>query len=276
MMRVFVCADMEGVSGIVKRRQTDDLDTADYARACELYSAEVQAAVDGARDAGADEIVVADSHGPASNLDPRDFAEDVRLVQGWPRPLNMMEGIQYGPFEAAVLVGHHTAITSRDGNFPHTVSSATYSAIRIGGVEVSEAQLNTWIAGHYGVPVVAATGDDAFVEHIREVVHGVETVTAKRAYGMYAAEQMAPTCVLAEIKNCVQRAILTTVERQPISLSGPLELELCCKDRFLAHVVSYLPGLELSDAHTLRTRCEDIVAVIRIVGAIPHLRAECF
>lgn len=276
MVRVFVCADMEGVSGIVKRRQTDDLDTADYARACELFSAEVQAAVDGARDAGADEIVVADSHGPASNLDPRDFAEDVRLVQGWPRPLNMMEGIQYGPFEAAVLVGHHTAITSRVGNFPHTVSSATYSAIRIGGVEVSEAQLNTWIAGHYGVPVVAATGDDAFVEHIREVVHGVETVTAKRACGMYAAEQMAPTRVLAEIRNCVQRAIHTAVEREPISLSGSLELELRCQDRFLAHIVSYLPCFELSDAHTLRTQCEDIVAVTRIVGAIPHLRAECF
>lgn len=273
-MRVFVCADMEGVSGIVKRRQTDDLDTADYARACELFSAEVQAAVDGARDAGAEEIVVADSHGPATNLDPRDFADDVRLVQGWPRPLNMMEGIQEGRFDAAVLLGHHTAITSRHGNFPHTVSSGTYSAVRVDGIEVSEAQLNTWIAGHYGVPIVAATGDDVLVDHIRDVVSGVETVATKRACGMYAAEQTAPMRVLTEIRTAVQRGVLTVTERQPVALSGPLDLDLCCKERFLAHVLSYLPAFELVDSHTVRAHCEDIVAVIRIVGAIPHLRAD--
>jgi len=124
------------------------------------------------------------------------------------------------------------------------------------------------------VPVVAATGDDVFVDHIRDFVSGVETVATKRACGMYAAEQMAPTRVLTEIRTAVQRAVLTATERQPLALSGLLVLELCCKDRFLAHVLSYLPEFELVDAHTVRARCEDIVAVIRIVGAISHLRAD--
>jgi len=64
LVKVFIVSDMEGVAGVVKWQQTDGAkgDVA-YHEARKLYTEEINAAVRGARSAGATEIVVMDCHG---------------------------------------------------------------------------------------------------------------------------------------------------------------------------------------------------------------------
>ena len=63
-MKVFIVSDMEGVSGIVKWQQTDGAkEKRAYHEGRELYTEEINAAVRGAKSAGATEIVVMDCHG---------------------------------------------------------------------------------------------------------------------------------------------------------------------------------------------------------------------
>src|SRR5437870_9690143 len=61
-MRVMIMSDMEGVSGIVQWEQVNG-GAAMYEEGRRLYTEEINAAVRGARAAGATEIVVVDCHG---------------------------------------------------------------------------------------------------------------------------------------------------------------------------------------------------------------------
>lgn len=272
--RIYICADMEGVTGIVSRRETDDLDSHEYRRACELFEAEVLACVHAAYEAGASEVVVSDSHGPATNLDIRRFPAPTRLVQGWPRPLNMMEGIQDGSFAGAILLGHHTAITSIDGGFPHTCSSSTYTAVRINGLEASETMINAMIAGHFGVPVIAVTGDAGYIAHARELLGDIAFAETKRDCGMYAANQLVPEIVHDLIRQATHDGIARISSLKPLLAKTPITLELDMRDRFFAHVLSFLPGFEQTAGATVTVRCETILEVASILGGLVHLRAS--
>jgi len=273
-MRVFICADMEGVAGVVARRQTDEYDTPDYARARELFEDDVLCVVHAAMEAGADEVVVADSHGPATNIDPRRFPAETRLVQGWPRPLNMMQGIEQGQYAAAMLIGHHTAITTVEGNFPHSFSSGQYRAVRINGQPISEGQLNVWIAGHYGVPVVAASGDDACMRELSQVVPGLAVAVTKRSCGMYAADQLSRAHSEQVLRAAVAEGLARAAGAQPQRLEGPVQLELDLHNRYLAELLDYLPGLERTAAGSVRCEVQDILGAVQVIGALVHLRAD--
>ncbi|MEQ8516251.1 MAG: M55 family metallopeptidase, partial [Chromatocurvus sp.] len=198
---------MEGVSGNVTRKQTDDYSSPEYAAACLRMQDDVLAAVEACRQAGAAEIVVADSHGPGTNLDPDAFGQDTSLVQGWPRPLNMMQGIEQGHYAAAILIGHHASINSTEGGYPHSFSSGHFHAVRINGTLVSEGLVNCAVAGHFGIPVVAISGDDACVAELRQHMPDLEAAVTKKSHGMYAATQVARPFALIAINEAVSRGL---------------------------------------------------------------------
>ena len=275
-MRVFICADMEGVAGVVSRRQTDDYDSPDYARACALFQEDVLCAVTAAFSVGAEEVVVADSHGPATNLDPAAFPGRVRLVQGWPRPLNMMQGIDAGSYRGAVLLGHHGAITSIDGGFPHSFSSSRYAAVLINGSPVSEGQVNAWLAGHFNVPIVAATGDDTCMASLGALLPGLPVAVTKESHGMYSATQLPRDAALARIDHVVRAGLDGAAESRPLRLEGSVELELRLRNRYAAELISYLPGFERRAAYAVAIEVADITEAVKVIGALVHIDVDCF
>jgi len=275
-MRLFICADMEGVAGIVSRRQTDDYDSPDYARACALFQEDVLCAVDAAFSAGAKEVVVADSHGPATNLDAAAFPPRVSLVQGWPRPLNMMQGIEAGTYAGAVLLGHHAAITSLGGGFPHSFSSSRYAAVLINGEPISEGQVNAWLAGHFNVPVVAATGDDVCMAALGALLPGLPVAVTKESHGMYSATQLPRDVALARIGEAVSAGLASAAERQPLQLQRAIDLELQLRNRYAAELFSYLPGFERRSAYGVGVRAADITEAVGVIGALVHIDVDCF
>jgi D-amino peptidase len=146
--RVFISADMEGITGVVQPAQLGPTGF-EYSRAREWMTAEVKAAIEGARAAGATEFVVADSHGNAQNLLIDQLPEDVRVVRGFPRPMSMMQGID-ATFGAAIFIGYHGSEFGADAVRGHTFSSARLLGVKLHGEEVSEGIFNAAIAGHFG------------------------------------------------------------------------------------------------------------------------------
>ena len=203
--KVYISADMEGVGGAVTGAQLGP-GGFEYQRFREFMTDEVLAAIDGARAAGATEFLVSDSHGNGQNLLIDRLPDDVTLVRSWPRPLGMMGGVDES-FDAAIFIGFHTSTTNPEGVRAHTFSSATLTDVRLNGTSVAESGFNAALAGHFGVPVVMISGDDAIVEETRRYVGDVEGAVVKWAKSFHSARTLTPACSCEVIREAAERAV---------------------------------------------------------------------
>ena len=271
-MKVFLSVDMEGIGGVVTSEQLGPTGF-EYAKFREYMTAEALAAIAGAREAGATEFVVADAHGNMQNLLIDKFPVGVTIIRGSPRPLMMMEGID-STFSAAMFIGYHSATTNPQGVRAHTISSATFAAVRLNGVLMSESGINAIIAGSFGVPIVMVSGDDQAVGEVSKLTGNVEGAVVKRSISFHAAAVMTPEASQALIRAKAKAAMLRLKEFKPVSARGPFELELTYKNYTPAEMMSYLPGTERIDAHTIRFRAVSIVDISRFMEFAISYRAD--
>lgn len=266
--KVYISADMEGIAGVVTGEQLGPQGF-EYQRFREFMTNEVLAAIEGARAAGATEILVSDSHGNGQNLLIEKFPKAVQIVRAWPRPLMMMEGID-ATFDAVLFVGYHTSTTNPEGVRAHTMSSANFADVRLNGVSVPEAGLNAAIAGHFGVPVALITGDAAIVKEARSLLGDVEGAVVKWPLGFHSARTVTPDASCELIKEKARSAVARAGAFKPYRLKTPVELELRFKNYRPAEVLAYLPNVERADAHTIRFRGKDILEVARFLEFVLH------
>ena len=262
-VKVYISADMEGVAGVVTSDQLGPPGF-EYERFRGFMTDEVLAAIEGARAAGATEFLVSDSHGNGENLLIEKFPKDVQIVRSWPRPLMMMEGID-GSFTAVLFVGYHTSTTNPAGVRAHTMSSANLADLRINGVSVPEAGVNAAVAGHFGVPVAMVTGDDAIVKEAQALLGPIEGVVVKWALGFHSARTLTPEASRDRIREGAKRAIGRISEWKPYRVPSPVTLDVRFKNYRPAEVLSYLPTVERTDAHSVRYRGKDILEVVRFL-----------
>jgi D-amino peptidase len=271
-LSVFISADMEGVAGVVTGEQLGP-DGFEYGRYRELMTEEVLAAIEGARRAGATRIVVADSHGNGQNLLLERFPDDVELVRSWPRPLHMMQGIDE-TFHAALLLGYHTAATNPRGVRAHTFSSANLTAVHLNGIAASEGLINAAIAGHFGVPVVFVSGDDAAVEETLALLGDVEGVAVKRALGFHSAQMVSPAVAREHIRDGVQRALERRDDFRPYRAETPITVEVTLKNYRPAELLGFLPFVERPAARTVRYQAETMPEIAGFLQFLLHYRAD--
>jgi len=263
-LKVYISADMEGVVGAVTGDQLGP-GGFEYQRFREIMTNEVNAAIEAAREAGATEILVSDSHGNGENLLIERLPPDIQLVRSWPRPLMMMEGIDE-TFDAAIFIGYHSSTTNTEGVRAHTISSANLTAVRLNGVEMLEASINAAIAGDFGVPVVMISGDDAVVEEARRVVGDMEGAVVKWSLGFHSARTLMPEASYALIRERVGAALARLGDFQPYRMEGPVELEISFKNYMPAEVMAYLPIVERVDAHTIRFVGQDMTEISKFIA----------
>ena len=134
---------------------------------------------------------MSDSHGNGENILLDEIPRGVRLVRSWPRPLAMMQGIDES-FDAILFIGYHASTTNSEGVRAHTMSSGTLTGVKLNGVAVPEAVINAAIAGHFGVPVVMISGDDAIVSEARDHLGDLEGAVLKWNYGFHSAMTVTP------------------------------------------------------------------------------------
>ncbi len=249
-MKVYISADMEGVAGVVCQEQLRPQGF-EFQQFRSFMTAEVNAAIEGAREEGATEIVVSDSHGTGLNLLMDELPQDIQLVRSWPRPLGMMEGIDES-FSAAIFLGYHSSASNTDGIVAHTVSSTALTCVKINGTEMSEAGINALIAGHFGVPVVMMSGDDAAVTEVSNMLGPIEGAVVKWQSSHTSARTLMPEAAQSLIKDKVKRGLERRQELQPFHIEGPLALDLSYQRDKAAELIAYLPNVERIDNHTVR------------------------
>jgi D-amino peptidase len=231
-------------------------------------TAEANAAITGALDAGATAVVVNDSHWLMRNLLADELHPAAELVSGGPKRLSMVEGIDQG-FDAAMFVGYHAQAGTRDAVIDHTYTSRVYQA-RINQKPVGELALNAAMAGCYGVPVALVSGDQALAAEAREVLGPVvETVIVKQGVGRFAARSLAPSVACERIRAAATAALQRP--HRPFTFSTPIRLEVDFTVSQMADMAELVPGASRSNGRTVCYEGEDYREVFRAWRAMYNL-----
>ena len=269
--KIFISVDMEGISGVVQPAQLGP-EGFEYQRAREWMTAEVNAAIAGIRDAGPAEIIVCDSHGNGQSVLIDQLPEDVRIVRGFPRPLEMMQGIDES-FAAAVFIGYHASEWTANAVRGHTISSARLLGVKLNGTEVSEGMYNAALAGQFGVPVAFVSGDRLAVVQLQQVVPAAEGAIVKEPYGYHSALTVTPARGQAMIRDGLKRAMakLGSASLQPYRLNAPIALEVGFKLTLDAERAAFVPGLARSDAHSVKGTFRDLTEITKLLQVLTSL-----
>jgi D-amino peptidase len=271
-LKIFISVDMEGIAGVVTNDQLGP-EGFEYERFREFMTAEALAAVNAARETGATEILVGDSHGNGQNLLIERFPPDVRIVRSWPRPLSMMEGID-ATFDAVIFIGYHTSTTNTRGVRAHTQSSATFTRVALNGKEASEGSWNAAIAGELGVPVILVTGDDVAVQEVASQIGNVETATVKEAISFHAATTMTPQAAQQLIAQKTKAAIARLGDFKPYRIGKPIKVDLSFKHYQPPELLAYLRGVERTDSHSVRYTAADMAEATRFMEVVTNYNPE--
>ena len=204
-MKILIATDMEGITGVTTWDQVTP-GHAEYARFRRQMTDDVNAAVRGAFDGGAEEVIVADGHWNASNILIEELDPRVRLNTGSPSPFSMMEGIDES-INGVMFVGYHARNGSPNAILDHTWSSKTVANVWLNKMLTGEYGLNAAVAGHFGVPVIMVSGDQTACAQVTELLGDLETAIVKQASSRFAAECFAPAVTREMICLSAQRAV---------------------------------------------------------------------
>jgi len=248
-LRIYISADIEGVTDLVHFDETERKKS-DFDIARNLMTSEVNAAIEGALEAGATDIVVRDAHGDARNIIPEKLNKAAQLIRGWAdTPYCMMEGISEH-FNAVMFVGYHAAAETPDSTLKHTMTLRV-AEIRVNGILMAEAGLNALIAGMFNVPTILITGDKSVCDYARETFSGIETVAVKEGIGA-AAINFHPEISRQKIKAGAIAALSRISEFEPFILSKPYEFVIRYRYEHSAFKASFYPGAERINNTTIR------------------------
>ncbi|MBT5097594.1 MAG: M55 family metallopeptidase, partial [Candidatus Marinimicrobia bacterium] len=225
--KIFISADLEGVVGAVTGEQLGP-GGFEYNRFREFMTAEVNAAIEAAKSAGATEILVADSHGNGQNLLIEKLPKDVKLIRSWPRPLGMMEGID-SSFDGVIFTGYHASTDNKEGVRAHTFSSARLTSLKVNGEVMTEGSWNAAVAGEFGVPVIMISGDDAAVNEVKSVIGKAEGAIVKESISFHSAKSLHPEAAYDLIAEKTSYAVKNIKKYKPYKIKGPVTVSVSFK-----------------------------------------------
>ena len=259
-MRVHIISDMEGVAGIVRPEQTaagEDL----YEEGRKLYTEEINAAVRGAKQAGADEIVVMDHHGAGKAFsfnslipDLLDAACEYVVQSSWTEYTEFLEG----GCDACLLVGMHAMAGTPDGVLSHTVHGREWRSLRFNGVLVGETGINAALCGTWACPVVLVTGDEATCREATSLLgDGLTTVAVKRGIGRRSARNVAPLRARELIEAGALESLKTPAAVEPYDPGRPTEIAVEFMSPSEVEKYRGRSGVEITGPESAVSRADD-------------------
>lgn len=241
-MKILIATDMEGITGVTTWDQVTP-GHAEYARFRKMMTQDVNAAVRGAYEAGADQVVVSDGHWNGSNILIEELDPRARLNSGSPSPFSMMQGIDES-FDGVFFVGYHARNGSPYAVLDHTWSSSTVANVWLNDMLTGEYGLNAALAGFHGVPVIMVSGDQTACAQMTELLGDVETAVVKQATGRYAAECLAPQVSQELIYEAACRALERMADgdmTEPFILDPPIRVTVEFFNSVMADKASMIP-----------------------------------
>ncbi|HEX4013006.1 MAG TPA: M55 family metallopeptidase [Candidatus Cybelea sp.] len=272
--RLYISSDMEGVAGVSSWQQVDARTPhPEYEIYRRLYTAEVSAAIAGARAGGAGDVLVNDSHGPMRNLLLDELPPDVRVIFGNRKPFSMVQDAG-GGFDGAFFIGYHGGAGDADAVLCHTYTPSVIYEVHLNGVRCSEATINAGLLGYYGVPVLLVTGDRTTVDGVRAQMPWVRGVVVKESIGNFAADSMMPAAARRAIAAEAESAIRERGAAQPFRFEPPLVLDVTLVTAAQAHLVATIPGFERTGSRHVRFAHDDYPVVFKAFVASWRLGSQ--
>jgi D-amino peptidase len=272
-MKLLISCDMEGVSGIVDWEQvTPGKD--EWKRGRRLMAGDVNAAISGAFEAGADEVTVSDAHWHARTLELEELDARARLNTGSPSPFSMLQGIDDQPgYDAVAFIGYHAMAGAKKGVLCHTWAD-NVAGVWLNDAPVGEIGLNAAVAGRYGTPVIAVSGDSAACLEAQSLLgDDLEVAVVKVGTGRFAAQCLPLREARQKICEAVARGVsrLRSGARQPYRAGTPVRLTVEFKFPHQADRAFLVPGAQRLSGTRLEIAAEDVIVAVRAFRAMVAL-----
>ncbi|MBI3946669.1 MAG: M55 family metallopeptidase [Armatimonadetes bacterium] len=247
-MKVYIHTDLEGITGI-DTFEMIQRDSPHCRECCELLMHDLNAAVDGCFAGGADHVTVLDSHGGGGNfvlemLDPR-AENDVRPNKKW-------WGIMDESYDGTLFIGAHAMAGTMNAFLDHTQSSLTWYNYSVNGRRMGELAQWAMVAGHFNVPMLMMSGDEAACMEARQFFHPLEVAAVKRGVGRNRAELVDADEARARIREAARKAMALVGQAKPLKPTLPMEIILEFNRSDFCDRVATRPGVERLDARTIR------------------------
>jgi D-amino peptidase len=240
-MKFYLSCDMEGTAGVVDWAQVNP-SSSEFSEIRSRFTKDVAAAAKALLDFGAKKVVISDAHATMRCLKLEDLPSGCEVVQGFIRELSMVSSIEQG-FDGAMFLGYHARRGTRNAIMDHSYSSSTIREVKINGEPMGEFGINALLAGHFAVPVIMVTGDQAACKEARQLVPDIEAVITKRAESRYAALSRLPEDVREEISLKAVRAAEKAGSIKPLRPKKINRLDLELTSTEFADVSGLIPGV---------------------------------
>lgn len=224
-MKIYVCTDLEGISGIVNFDQTGrDSKSGEYERARRLLTQEVNTVVAACKEAGVEKVVVNDGHHSGYNFIIEELHPDGEYVIGGNRKKSLL-GISED-FDGIILLGYHAMAGTENGILDHTQSSRAWYNYWVNDIKMGEVGQCAVIAGYMKIPVILVTGDDAVCRESKELLPHIETVPVKEGYSRTCAKIIPPSAAHELIKEGIRKALSKIKSMKPYEIEFPAKVKI--------------------------------------------------
>lgn len=256
-MKVFISADMEGISGVVHAEELTQ-GTAGWERARRWMTGDVVAAAEGAFAAGTTEVLVVDGHAGMRNLVYDDLPAGVIAHRGPAagRTMCQVEGLD-ASFDCVLLVGYHS-MAGTDGLLSHTWHGGVVGQFRLNGRPIGESAITAAVAGHHGVPVVLVTGDQYVADEAAHFVPGITAVTVKHTTGRQNARCLPLSTTVGLIRTAAEQAVRNRAAIAPLATATPTVIEIDTLSHRQADRIERFIDVERIDVRTVRITAPDV------------------
>ncbi|MFF3644072.1 M55 family metallopeptidase [Streptomyces sp. NPDC002564] len=264
-MKILISADMEGATGVTW--PADVLPgTAQWERCRAMFTSDVNAAVRGFFDGGADEVLINEAHWTMRNLLLEQLDERAEMLTGRHKSLSMVEGVQHGDVDGIAFLGYHAG-AGMEGVLAHTYLANQITGVWVNGVRASEGLLNAHVVAEYGVPVVLVTGDDLACEDALGYAPGALKVAVKDHVSRYAAVCRPPARTASDIRAAAKDAAGLAVRHAPVD-AGPFTVEAEFDAAHLSMAATVVPGVRRTGERTVAYDSATMYEGIRTFKAV--------
>jgi len=219
--RILIVTDLEGAGGVNDAEEQLLPGQRRYPESRRILIGEVNAAVEGARLAGASEVVIWDGHDGSRTLSVDEIDGGAKLLQGKPTPANFY--LSEKLYDGIVFIGQHAMAGTKDGVLAHS-QSFNVKRIAINGADVGEIGQMAAIAGYFAIPVIMLAGDQAACSELLGLQPKAVTVAVKRLAGRASTLSLSHAEAKRQIKQAAQNAVAHAAEFPPWRISGPVEM----------------------------------------------------
>ena len=269
-MKVYMSVDLEGITGVVGTYQVPGSGALPEVR--ELVTGDVNAAIAGAKDAGATTIWVNENHS-GRDLLLEQVDPSAEVIIGKPKPLMTVDGLD-SSFDCVFMIGIHARAGTKDAVLDHTWASKFVQNLRVNGVTIGELGLNALLAAEYGVPIALVTGDSQVVQEAYDLLGDVEGVAVKTGLDRYAARCPHPSVARAAIRRGAEKAVREVSRFKPYSLQKPMKMEIDYARTSHATAATWIPTAVREGPRTVSFTVPDFVEGIKtffVASCVPAL-----